>query len=95
MRSVKKEWSDYLIVLIGCFIQAYAVTAILRPNGLIVGGFTGISIVFGKLANMKYTYIYYAICLFVLIATKFVLGKKRSYKNSFFVNNLSVYIDSF
>lgn len=81
MRIINKQgMSDYLIVFLGCIIQAFAVTAILRPNGLIVGGFTGISIVLGKLINIKYTYIYYTLCISVLVVTRIILGKKEALK---------------
>lgn len=72
--------TDYFIVYLGCFIQAFAVTAILKPNGLIVGGFTGISLVLGKILGIKYTLIYYSLCISVLIAAWLILGKKEALK---------------
>ncbi|QEK13678.1 YitT family protein [Crassaminicella thermophila] len=71
---------DYFIVYLGCMIQAFAVTAILKPNGLIVGGFTGVSLVLGKLFSIKYTFIYYSLCLSVLIVAWLILGKKEVLK---------------
>lgn len=78
MKKVNRGILDYLIVYLGCAIQAFAVTAILRPNGLVVGGFTGISLVLGKLMGIKYTFIYYGLCISVLIAAWLILGKKET-----------------
>jgi len=77
---LKRGFVDYLVVYLGCIIQAFAVTAILRPSGLIVGGFTGVSLVFGELLNIKYTFIYYSLCITVLMASWFILGKKEALK---------------
>ncbi len=68
---------DYIIVYIGCIIQAFSVVCILRPNNLIVGGITGLSLTIGKVINIDYTYIYYAICLMILAAAKIVLGMRE------------------
>ena len=50
---------------------------ILRPNNLTVGGITGLSLTIGKIFNMNYTYIYYAICLLILAAARVVLGMRE------------------
>lgn len=70
--------SDYVVVFLGCAIQAFAVTSILRPNNLVVGGFTGVSLVIGQLIHVQYTYIYYLLCLSVLVAAYLILGKKEA-----------------
>jgi uncharacterized membrane-anchored protein YitT (DUF2179 family) len=79
-KTVNRKIVVYLIVYLGCIIQAFAVTTILKPNGLIVGGFTGISLVLGKLLHIRYTFIYYSLCVLVLIATRLFLGKKEALK---------------
>lgn len=71
---------DYLIVYLGCMLQAFAITSILKPNGLIAGGFTGFSLVLGKLLNIKYTFIYYSLCISVLMLARLILGKKEALK---------------
>lgn len=78
MRINTRKIIDYLVVYLGCIIQAFAVTAILRPNNLIVGGFTGISIVLGQLINIKYTYIYYTLCVSIIFTAWIFLGKKQA-----------------
>lgn len=74
---MKKKILDYSIIYIGCFIQAFSITCILKPNNLIVGGITGISLVIGKILDLNYTYIYYFICLIILICAKVFLGTRE------------------
>lgn len=74
---MKKKIIDYLIVYLGCMIQAFSIVCILKPNNLTVGGITGLSLTIGKILNMNYTYIYYAMCLLILIAARIVLGMRE------------------
>ena len=73
-KSLNKKIADYIVVYIGCIIQAFSVVCILRPNNLIVGGMTGLALTIGKIFDINYTYIYYLICLMILIAAKVILG---------------------
>ena len=50
---------------------------ILRPNNLTVGGITGLSLTIGKIFNMNYTYIYYAICLLILVPARMSFGMRE------------------
>ena len=74
---MNKKVMDYIVVYIGCLIQAFSIVCILRPNNLTVGGITGLSLTIGKIFNMNYTYIYYAICLLILFAARIVLGMRE------------------
>lgn len=74
---MNKKIMDYVVVYIGCLIQAFSIVCILRPNNLTVGGITGLSLTIGKIFNMNYTYIYYAICLLILVAARMVLGMRE------------------
>lgn len=74
---MNKKIMDYIVVYIGCLIQAFSIVCILRPNNLTVGGITGLSLIIGKIFNMNYTYIYYAICLLILAAARVVLGMRE------------------
>jgi uncharacterized membrane-anchored protein YitT (DUF2179 family) len=71
---------DVFIVMIGCILTAFSITSILRPNGLISGGITGISIILENVVQVKYTYIYYALSLLVLLAAWITMGKKEGLK---------------
>lgn len=76
----KKIILDYALFIIGSILLALAISSILRPSGLIVGGATGISILLEKVTNIKYTYIYYAITISILLITYVSLGKKEVIK---------------
>lgn len=71
---------DFLVVLIGCVILAFAITAILEPNQLMTGGITGLSIMLGNLTNINYTFIYYGASVLVLIITYLTIGKYEAGK---------------
>ena len=70
---MNKKITDYIIVYIGCIIQAFSIVCILKPNNLVTGGITGFSLTIGKVINMNYTYIYYGICILILISAKIIL----------------------
>ncbi len=74
---MNKKVMDYIIVYIGCIIQAFSVVCILKPNNLIVGGITGLSLTIGKVVGINYTYLYYGICLLILLGAKIVLGMRE------------------
>ncbi len=78
--NYKKILVDWLFVLTGCILVAFAVTSILKTNGLVTGGLTGISIMLDKLIHINYTYIYYVLSIFVLILAWITLGKREGLK---------------
>jgi uncharacterized membrane-anchored protein YitT (DUF2179 family) len=73
----KNVFIDYLFLLIGNSLSAFAITAILRPNNLITGGITGMSILLDNLMNIPYTVYYYALTIIIVILALIVLGKKK------------------
>jgi uncharacterized membrane-anchored protein YitT (DUF2179 family) len=68
---------DYLFLLIGNSLMAFAITAILRPNKLVTGGITGISLLLDGFMNMPYTIYYYALTIIILVLALIFLGKKK------------------
>lgn len=79
-KSNKDFLSDFIIVTLGCVLTAFSITSILKPNGLITGGITGISIILEKFIYIKYTYIYYALSVFILVISYITMGKKEALK---------------
>jgi uncharacterized membrane-anchored protein YitT (DUF2179 family) len=71
---------DHLFVIVGCALSAFSISSILKPNGLITGGITGISIILDGLIHIKYTYIYYVLSISVLIIAWITLGKREGVK---------------
>lgn len=75
-KTVKDIILDYVYIILGCGCMAFSITSILKPNKLVTGGITGLSIVGERVLDIKYTYIYYALSLLLLIGAYVFLGKK-------------------
>lgn len=78
--KIRKNSADYAYIIIGSILLAFATTSILKPNGLITGGITGISIIVDKVFNINYTYVYYVLSLGVLISARIFLSKREAFK---------------
>lgn len=78
--NFKKAISNALYLTIGCIITAFSVNYILKPNGLITSGITGLSIILEKYLNINYSYIYYFLTFIILIFTYVIMGKKEIMK---------------
>ena len=59
---------------------AFAITSILKPNELITGGITGISIMLEELVHIKYTYSYYVLSILVLAVAWISMGRREGIK---------------
>ena len=75
-----KNIIDFFFVALGSLLIAFSITSILRPNGLITGGITGISIILEHLIHIKYTYIYYVLSILVLVVAWLSMGKREGIK---------------
>lgn len=73
--KLTKYLVDALFIIAGCSLLSFAITVILKPNHLITGGITGLSIVLESVTGVNYTLIYYGLSLIVLLATYLTLGK--------------------
>lgn len=71
---------DGIYILLGCIFLSFAITMILKPNNLITGGITGLSIVLEKATGIPYTWMYYGFSMLILLATYLLLGKKEARK---------------
>lgn len=81
--NVKKIIYDTIYLTIGCFITAFSVNYILKPNGLITSGITGLAIIFEKYIGYNYSYIYYCLTIIILVITFVIMGKKEIFKITF------------
>lgn len=79
----KKLIYEIIYLTIGCIITAFAVNCILKPNGLITSGITGIAIILEQYMNVNYSIIYYFLTITVLITTIILMGKKEIFKIAF------------
>jgi len=78
--SFEKFFLDVIFLTVGCSSLAFAITSILRPNGLITGGATGASIVLSELMGIPFTYMYYMISIGILISSVIFIGKSEGLK---------------
>lgn len=76
----KKSFLDILFVSIGSILTAFSITSILKPNGLVTGGITGISLILEKVIRVNYTYLYYILSILVLITAWITMGKREGLK---------------
>ncbi len=77
MENIKKIFYNMIYLITGCVITAFAVNYILKPNGLITSGVTGLAIIFEKYTNINYSYIYYFFTFIILIITYLIMGRKE------------------
>ncbi|MFV0438763.1 MAG: YitT family protein [Desulfopila sp.] len=78
--DLKKSAADFFFISAGCVSLAFAIAAILRPNGLITGGVPGFSIVVSELSGIDYTIIYYLATLTILVGAFVFLGAGEGVK---------------
>lgn len=78
--KMNKRLKEYGLVVLGCFITAFATNCVLKPNGLSTSGITGLSIVLEQVTKINYTYIYYGLTAVVLLFTIILIGKREVMK---------------
>lgn len=78
--DIKKLLWDCFYIILGCVLSAFAITSILKSNGLVTGGITGISIILDKITGINFTYIYYLLSLIVLLLAWIAMGKNEALK---------------
>jgi uncharacterized membrane-anchored protein YitT (DUF2179 family) len=78
--DINKNVVDFLFVAVGSILIAFAITSILKPNGLITGGITGISIMLEELIHIKYTYSYNVLSILVLAVAWISMGRREGIK---------------
>lgn len=52
--SGRPRWLDYILIIVGTGLMAFAIQCIYDPAGLVVGGFTGIAIIVKALTVTKF-----------------------------------------
>lgn len=80
IKSIKTSLYNVIYLVIGCVITAFSVNYILKPNGLITSGITGLAIILERYTNINYSYIYYFITFIILIVTYLLMGRKEIMK---------------
>ncbi len=71
---------DFLWIVAGCFVTAFAVNSILVPNNLSTSGITGLALIVQKFTGINYTYVYYLFSITILVTAFVTMGKKAVLK---------------
>lgn len=83
-----RAYKKYSMLLLGVLLSAYPVVAVLRPNGLMTGGITGLARIMETILtqkttidpNLLFNISYYLLAIIVLILAFAFLGKKDGMK---------------
>ena len=77
MSKVKATAKEYLIATIAVIIGSIGTVSVLIPNGLTIGGVTGVSRIIQNYTGWNYSITYYAICVVIMLLVWFKLGVKE------------------
>jgi uncharacterized membrane-anchored protein YitT (DUF2179 family) len=90
---MKKEFSNYAFITLGCAIAAFGVVGFLSPNNIATGGTAGLAIVFHTLFKISIGSLFVLINLPLLIVSIKYLGKYFAIKSAIAIVLLSIFID--
>ena len=86
---------EYIIILLGNFIIAFALVSFVIPNNFINGGISGISIILYHLFHLPVGITYFIMNIFLFAIAFKVLGMSFGFKSIFSTIALSIMIDFF
>lgn len=74
-KSIMEQITDFIVIIIGNCILAFAICAFITPSGIIVGGSSGIGLFFKKIMGIHVSYVVYAINFIMFFVGYRFLGK--------------------
>ncbi|MEY8295959.1 YitT family protein [Emergencia timonensis] len=77
---MKQRIIDYFFLILACAIGAFATTAVMIPNGLTIGGLTGIVRIMQYYVSFDFSLMYYAGAFVILIIVIATIGIKEAKK---------------
>lgn len=86
-------WKDYLSITIGLLLYAIGLVGFIKPQGLVVGGTTGIGLLVEYASGFPFQYTYLIINAGLLVIALKVLGSKFLVKTIYGVVMLTLLID--
>lgn len=78
--TMKQRIIDYFFLILACAIGAFATTAVMIPNGLTIGGLTGIVRIMQYYVSLDFSLMYYAGAFVILIIVIATIGIKEAKK---------------
>ena len=79
--EIKKEIRNFLSMLCGCMILSLTFTVLCVPNNYVVGGVSGIGVIFNYLFDIKVSYTLLIGNLIITAIGIIVLGLKDTYRS--------------
>lgn len=90
---MKKEFLNYVFIIIGCAAMAFGVVGFLSPNSIAMGGTGGLAIIFNSLFKVSIGILFASINIPLLLLSIKYLGKYFAIKSTFAILMISVFID--
>lgn len=78
--NLKAQSIDFIFILLGCCMGAFAVVSVMIPNGLTTGGLTGIVRILQKFINIDFSIMYYIGAGIILVISAILLGLREAKK---------------
>ena len=77
---LKDTITDYIVIIIACAIGAFSTVAVMIPNGLTMGGLTGIVRIIQHYVDVNFSLTYYAGAILILILVAVTIGRREAKK---------------
>ena len=90
-----KDITDYMIILIGAALAAFALVNVLVPNSILDGGVNGISIIINNLTNFRLSILVLGINIPFIYLGYRNLGKDFLIKTIFSIASFSLFLELF
>lgn len=90
---MKKEFFNYLFIIIGSALMAFGVVAFLSPNSIAMGGTGGLAIIFNSLFKVSIGVLFAMINIPLLLVSIRYLGKYFAVKSTIAILLSSLFID--
>ncbi len=90
---MKKEFLNYVFIIIGCASMAFGVVGFLSPNSIAMGGTGGLAIIFNSLFKVSIGILFAAINIPLLLVSIKYLGKYFAIKSTIAILMISLFID--
>lgn len=78
--TIRQRIIDYFFLILACAVGAFATTAVMIPNGLTIGGLTGMVRIMQNYVNLDFSLMYYAGAFLILIVVILTIGFKEAKK---------------
>lgn len=78
--NVKRVSLDMILLLIACSFGCFSIVSVMIPNGMTIGGMTGVARIIQNFTGMEFSILLYGLSFIVLILVIIFLGFKEAKK---------------